>query len=182
MLVLTMTGLIAGELVTERRRAESQLRLHRESLARLVRLGSIGELAAAVAHEVNQPLMAAGVYMRLVADTIRPGNADTSEVADAAKKAVAQVDRAAEVIRRLRALVRLDRSNRTSVTFEQIVKQVIELCQPDLDRACVTARFRPAADLPSVMVDVLQIEQVLLNLVRNSIEAISDTGTVTALM
>ena len=176
MLVLTMTGLIAGELVTERRRAEFQLRLHRELLARLVRLGSIGELAAAVAHEVNQPLMAAGVYMRLVADTIRPGNADTSEVADAAKKAVAQVDRAAEVIRRLRALVRLDRSNRTSVTFERVVKQVFELCQPDLDRARVTARFRPAADLPSVMVDVMQIEQVLLNLVRNSIEAISDTG------
>ena len=176
MLVLTMTGLVAGELVTERRRAESQLRLHRESLARLVRLGSIGELAAAVAHEVNQPLMAAGVYIRLVADTIGPGNADTSEVADAAKKAVAQVDRAAEVIRRLRALVRLDRSNRTSVTFERVVKQVLELCQPDLDRACVTARYRPAADLPSVMVDVLQIEQVLLNLVRNSIEAISDTG------
>ena len=177
MLVLTMTGLIAGELVTERRRAESQLRLHRESLARLVRLGSIGELAAAVAHEVNQPLMAAGVYIRLVADIIGPRNADTSELADAAKKAVAQVDRAAEVIRRLRALVRLDRSNRTSVTFERVVKQVFELCQPDLDRARVTARFRPAADLPSVMVDVLQIEQVLLNLVRNSIEAISDTGS-----
>ena len=90
---------------------------------------------------------------------------------------MAQVDRAAEVIRRLRALVRLDRSNRTSVTFERVVKQAIELCQPDLDRASVTARFRPAADLPSVMVDVLQIEQVLLNLVRNSIEAISDTGS-----
>ena len=177
MLVLTVTGLIAGELVTERRRAESQLRLHRESLARLTRLGSIGELAAAVAHEVNQPLMAAGVYIRLVADTIGLGNADTAEVAETAKKAVAQVDRAAEVIRRLRALVRLDRSNRTSISFEQIVKQTIELCQPDLDRAGVTARFRPPMDLPPVMVDVLQIEQVLINLVRNSIEAISDSGS-----
>ena len=65
-LVLTVTGLIAGQLVTERRRAESQLRLHRESLARLTRLGSMGELAAGVAHEVNQPLTAAGVYMRLL--------------------------------------------------------------------------------------------------------------------
>ena len=176
MLVLTVTGLIAGELVTERRRAESQLRLHRESLARLTRLGSIGELAAAVAHEVNQPLMAAGVYIRLVADTIGLGNADTAEVAETAKKAVAQVDRAAEVIRRLRALVRLDRSNRTSLSFEQIVKQTIELCQPDLDRAGVMVRFRPPMDLPPVMVDVLQIEQVLINLVRNSIEAISNSG------
>jgi C4-dicarboxylate-specific signal transduction histidine kinase len=122
-LVLTVTGLIAGQSVTERRRAESQLRLHRESLARLTRLGSLGELAAGVAHEVNQPLTAAGVYMRLAADSIRSGNANTAEAAETAKKAVAQVDRASEVIRRLRALVRLDRSNRTSFSFERIVKQ-----------------------------------------------------------
>jgi two-component system, LuxR family, sensor kinase FixL len=177
MLVLTMTGLIAGELVAERRRAESQLRLHRESLARVSRLGSIGELAAAVAHEVNQPLMAAGVYMRLVADTINSGNTDTSEVAETAKKAVAQVDRAAEVIRRLRALVQLDRTNRSSVAFQRIVKQAIEVTQSDLDRANVTARFHSAGQLPLVMVDVLQIEQVILNLVRNSIDAIRNSGT-----
>ena len=73
MLVLTVTGLIAGELVTERRRVELQLQMQRESLAGLARLGSLGELAAAVAHEVNQPLMAAGTYARLVADTVKSG-------------------------------------------------------------------------------------------------------------
>jgi two-component system, LuxR family, sensor kinase FixL len=177
MLVLAVTGLIAGQLVTERRRAESQLRLHRESLARLTRLGSIGELAAAVAHEVNQPLMAAGVYIRLVRDTIGAGNANAAEIAETAKKAMAQVDRASEVIRRVRALVRLDRSNRTPLAFERIVKQVIELCQPDLDRTGITPQFRPAANLPPVIVDVLQVEQVLLNLMRNSIEAISNSGS-----
>jgi two-component system, LuxR family, sensor kinase FixL len=176
-LVLAVTGLIAGELVTERRRAEAQLRLQQESLARLSRLGSIGELAAAVAHEVNQPLMAAGTYARLVADMISSANADAAGVAETAKKAVAQVNRAAEVIRRLRALVRLDRSNRASVPFERIVKETIELCRPDLERARVTARFGLAADLPPVMVDILQIEQVLLNLLRNSIEAIGDSGS-----
>ena len=112
MIVLAVTGLVAGALVTERRRIETQLRLHQESLARVARLGSISELATAVAHEVNQPLMAAGTYIRLVADTISSGNIDTAEVVETAKKAVSQVDRAAEVIRRLRALVRLDRSNR----------------------------------------------------------------------
>jgi two-component system, LuxR family, sensor kinase FixL len=176
MLVLTMTGLVAGELVAERRRAESQLRLHRESLARVSRLGSIGELAAAVAHEVNQPLMAAGVYMRLVADTIGPGNTDTSEVAATANKAVAQVERAAEVIRRVRALVRLDRTNRSPVPFQRIVKQAIELSQSDLDRANVAARFHSVSQLPLVMVDGLQIEQLMLNLMRNSIEAIANFG------
>jgi two-component system, LuxR family, sensor kinase FixL len=177
MLVLAVTGLTAGELVTERRRIESQLQLHRESLARLARLGSVGELAAAVAHEVNQPLMAAGTYARLAAHSISSGNGETAEVVETANKAVAQIDRAAEVIRRLRALVRLDRSNRAPISFERIVKETIELCRPDLDRAGVTARFALAADLPPVMVDILQIEQVVLNLMRNSIEAISDSGS-----
>src|SRR5271166_5082957 len=177
MLVLAVTGLIAGELVTERRRMESRLRLHQESIARLTRLGSIGELAAAVAHEDNQPLTAAGIYTRLVADMTSSRNADAAEVAEIAKKAVAQVDRAAEVIRRLRALVRLDRSNRVMCSIERLVKEAIELCQPSLDRANVTARLRQSGNLPPVMVDMLQIEQVLVNLMRNSIEAIGDSGS-----
>jgi two-component system, LuxR family, sensor kinase FixL len=177
MLVLTVTGLIAGELVTERRRMESQLQMQRESLARLARLGSLGELAAAVAHEVNQPLMAAGTYARLVADSVSSGSAGVNEIVNIAKKAVAQVDRAAEVIRRLRALVRLDRSNRAPVSFERIVKETLDLCRPDLERAGVTSRPALPADLPPVTVDILQVEQVLLNLVRNSIEAIRDSGS-----
>jgi two-component system, LuxR family, sensor kinase FixL len=176
MIVLAVTGLIAGALVTERRRIGAQLRLHQESLARVARLGSVGELATAVAHEVNQPLMAAGTYIRLVADSMMSGKVDPAEVTETAKKAVSQIDRAAEVIRRLRALVRLDRSNRIPVRFERIVKGMIELCKADLDQAGVTARSKLAADLPPVLVDVLQIEQVLSNLMRNSIEAISDSG------
>jgi two-component system, LuxR family, sensor kinase FixL len=177
MLVLAMTGLVAGELVTERRRTESQLRLHQESLARLARLGSMGELAAAVAHELNQPLMAAGTYTRLVDDAMSAENTDVMVVAATAKKAVAQVERAAEVVRRLRALVRLDRSNRAPWRLDRAVKETIELCQPDLDRFHVTIRVAIAADLPAVMIDLLQIEQVLINLLRNAIEAIGESGS-----
>jgi two-component system sensor kinase FixL len=177
MAVLTVTGLIAGELVTERRRMESQLQMQRESLAGLARLGSLGELAAAVAHEVNQPLTAAGTYARLVADTVNSGGANASDIVEIAKKAIAQVDRAAEVIRRLRALVRLDRSNRAPVAFDRIVKETLDLCRPDLERAGVALRVALPSDPPPVAVDVLQIEQVLLNLVRNSLEAIRDSGS-----
>jgi len=134
MIVLAVTGLIAGALVTERRRIGAQLRLHRESLARVARLGSVGELATTVAHEVNQPLMAAGTYIRLVADSMRSGRVDPAEVTETAKKAVSQIDRAAEVIRRLRALVRLDRSNRTPVGFERIVKGMINCASLTLTR------------------------------------------------
>jgi two-component system, LuxR family, sensor kinase FixL len=176
MLVLAFTGLFAGALVTERRRTEAVLRLHQESLARLARLGSVGELAAAVAHELNQPLMAAGTYTRLVDDAIRTGNANTSMVAETAKKAAAQVERAAAVVRRLRALVRLDRSNRVACRVDHIVRETVNLCQPDLDRLAVRVHQSLAANLPPVMVDKLQIEQALLNLLRNSMEAIGEAG------
>jgi C4-dicarboxylate-specific signal transduction histidine kinase len=136
----------------------------------------MGELAAAVAHELNQPLMAAGTYTRLVNDAMSAAPVDVVTVAETAKKAVAQVERAAEVVRHLRALVRLDRSNRSPCKFERIVEETIELCQPDLDRMHVTARTAIPDDLPHVMVDLLQIEQVLINLLRNAIEAIGESG------
>jgi C4-dicarboxylate-specific signal transduction histidine kinase len=176
MLVLTLTGLFAGALVTERRRTEAVLRLHQESLAKLARLGSVGELAAAVAHELNQPLMAAGTYTRLVDDAIRTGNANTDTVAETAKKAAAQVERAAAVVRRLRALVRLDRSNRVACRVDQIVRDTVNLCRLDLDRLGVNVHQSVAAGLPPVMVDMLQIQQALLNLMRNSMEAIGEAG------
>jgi len=183
MLVLATTGLVAGVLVTEHRRTVTQLRQHQDSLSHLARLGSMGELAAAVAHELNQPLMAAGTYTRLVNDAIASPDADAASVAETAKKAVLQVERAAEVVRRLRALVRLDRSSRAPYGLEQIVKETIALCQPDLDRIDADVRIALPDNLPPVMVDILQIEQALLNLVRNSIQAIYETknshGTIT---
>jgi two-component system, LuxR family, sensor kinase FixL len=176
MLVLALTGLFAGGLVTERRRTEAVLRLHQESLARLARLASVGELAAALAHELNQPLMAAGTYTRLVDDAIRTGNGDTGALAETARKAAAQVERAAAVVKRLRALVRLDCSNRAVCRVDRIVRDTIDLCGPDLDRHGIKVRQSVAAGLPPVMVDMLQIEQALLNLVRNSIDAIGEAG------
>jgi two-component system, LuxR family, sensor kinase FixL len=176
MLILAVTGLVAGELVTERRRTESQLRLHQESLAQRARLGNLGELAAAVAHEINQPLAAAGTYTRLIKDALQEGGADSVMLAETATKAAAQVERAAEVVRRLRALVRLDRSGRAPCSVDRIVTESIALCQPSLDRNHVVVDWNGAANLPLIMVDMLQIEQALLNLIRNSIEAIREAN------
>jgi two-component system sensor kinase FixL len=120
--------------------------------------------------------MAAGTYTRLVDDAIRSGNGNTDAAADTARKAAAQVERAAAVVRRLRALVRLDRSNRIACRVDRIVRESIDLCQPDLDRLGVKVQQSVAAGLPPVNVDVLQIEQALLNLLRNSIDAIGEAG------
>jgi two-component system sensor kinase FixL len=175
MLVLTLTGLVAGALVNEHRSTEAKLRLHQDSLARLARLGSMGELAAAVAHEINQPLTAAGTYARMVADMLRTSDDDPA-IAETAHKAAAQVERAADVVRRLRALIRLDPSGRAPVSVEHVIKETLILIQPQLDRHNIMTRLDLADDLPPVMADLLQIEQVLLNLLRNSIEAIDQAG------
>lgn len=176
MLVLAMTGLAAGAIVTEHRRTELQLRLHQESLARIARLGSMGEFAAMIAHEINQPLTAAGTYTRLVADTLRTAGPPDAAAAETAEKAAAQVQRAAEVVRRLRALIRLDQSGRAPTAVDRIVRESLDLCRPEFDRHSISTRVLLANDLPPVMVDLLQIEQVLVNLLRNAAQAIAETG------
>ena len=123
MLVLTLTGLTAGVLVAEHRRTEFQLRQHQDSLARVAQLGMMGELAAAVAHEINQPLMAAGTYVRMVSESLREDAGDTRVALATVDKAVAQVERAAEVVRRLRALIRLDQSGRAPSHLDLIVRE-----------------------------------------------------------
>jgi two-component system, LuxR family, sensor kinase FixL len=179
MIVLAMTGLAAGAFVTEHRRNELHLRLHQETLARLARLGSLGELATLVAHELNQPLMAAGTYARMVTENLR-GSADASiwrdreETIDIAGKMVTQLDRAGDVLRRLRALVRRDKVGRAPAHVEHFVQETLKLCQPELYRHQVAVYVDLEPDLPLVMVDVLQIEQVLLNLLRNAMEAIAE--------
>jgi len=178
MLILTTTGLIAGELVTERRRTEFQLRLHKDSLSRVAQIGGMGELTVAIAHELNQPLMAARTYTRLVEEAVSSEDEDRDMVAATAKKAVAQVERAAEVLRSLRALIRLDSSNRTAFNIERIINETLTLCQPDLDRSHASARAVIASGLPLVKVDILQIEQVLLNLLHNSLEATGERETI----
>jgi signal transduction histidine kinase len=182
MLVLAITGLAAGVLVTERRRAEFQLRLQQDAQARLARLGSMGELAAALAHEINQPLTAAGTYTRVAAQALSSGSTPPDVAREAAAKAVGQVERAAEVVRRLRELIQLGRSEVAPVTMSRIVQESLELLRPEIDRHNVTVREQVSRDLPPVMADILQVEQVLINLVRNSIEAISgadvDRGSV----
>ena len=174
MLVLAVTGLAAGAAVTEHRRNELQLRRHQDSLARVARLGSMGEFAAMIAHEINQPLMAAGTYARLTADMLHSGEMKGGTAVETAEKAATQVKRAADVLRQLRALIRLDQSGRAPIGVARIIHETLDICRPDLERYGVTARVSLGTDLPPVMVDLLQIEQVLLNILRNATEAMSE--------
>ena len=96
MIVLALTGLAVGVLVDEQQRTQHQLRLHQEALSRITRTGSMGEFAAALAHEINQPLTAIANYTRIAREAAEPAPVDTSTVTKATTKAAEQVDRAAQ--------------------------------------------------------------------------------------
>jgi two-component system, LuxR family, sensor kinase FixL len=171
MVVLSLTGLAVGVLVSEQQRTQAQLRLHQEALSRAFRVGTMGEFAAALAHEINQPLTAVANYARLVKDAVDPAAAS-----DASDRLLVQVDRAAEVVRRLRNFIRLGRSEPGSIAVAKLVQESTAYCHVELDRLGVELSSRVARDLPAVRADALQIEQVIVNLVRNSAEALTDAG------
>ena len=176
MLVLALTGLAIGVVVSERRRAERQLWLNQEAVSRISRLGSMGEFATSIAHEINQPLTAISNYTRLVKRYMETGTGNREAAIEAAGKAVAQVERTAAIVKSLRDLIRLGRSEIAPQWVQRIVRETVDLLEPNLQRGKVEIKTRIPKDLPLVLADILQVEQVLLNLLWNAIEAIEGAG------
>lgn len=171
MVVLSLTGLAVGILVSEQQRTQQQLRFNQEALSRALRVSTMGEFAAALAHEINQPLTAVANYARLAKNA-----ADPTAASEAFDRVIAQVERAGEVVRRLRNFIRLGRSETAPIAVPQLVNEAVSYCHVELDRYGVELQLRVGRDLPAVKVDALQIEQVIVNLVRNAAEALTDAG------
>jgi signal transduction histidine kinase len=178
MVVLAATALALGGLVTEQQRTQAQLALNQEALNRAFRLGTMGEFAAAVAHEINQPLTAIANYTRLAKRAAEKQPPDAAAAAEAASHAVAQVDRAAEVVRRLRDFIRLGRRATAATPVHKLLEDASSYCRAEVERLGVLLELSIAGGLPPVAVDALQIEQVVVNLVRNAAEALADAGRV----
>jgi two-component system sensor kinase FixL len=176
MLVLAMTGLLLGVAISEQRRSQNRLRLHQEALARASRLTSLSALSATLAHEVNQPLTAIGNYNRLLRDMIACGEGNTITAQEASVKAIAQVDHAAGLIRRFREFVRTGKAEMVPTSPAVLISETIALAKPLLAASNVVVAIQVQSDAPDVMVDRLQFELVLLNLITNSVEAITQSG------
>lgn len=173
MLVLAFTGLAIGGLVSERRRVEQQLRLHRDSGAEIFRLGSAGELATAIAHEINQPLTAIANYTQIIQRYLDAGLGNRHTAIEAAAKVSDQVARTDAVIKSFRELVRRGRPRLKSESVYDVLSEAVELTMPMLQQKDIDASVSVERDTHAVMMDRLQIEQVLINLIQNSTEAMS---------
>lgn len=176
MIVLAVTGLAVGLLVNEQHRTEQQLRVQQDAIARVIRVASMGEFAAALAHEINQPLMAIASYTKLAKEIAEKAPVDAATVAEATGKAAEQVERAAAVVRRLREFIRLGRSEAVAVPVTQVIALARQFCEVDLERHGITLDVDAPASLPAVLVDTLQIQQVIINLIRNAVDAITEAG------
>ncbi len=142
-------------------------------LLNVSRMATIGEMAAGVAHELNQPLTAIANYAhaceRLLA---RPGS-DPADVREALRQIAAQTTRAANIIRRLRALARSQQAEHTPVVVNALVEELGELMRTDASLHGVDLSLELSPGLPAVTADGGQIQQVVLNFLRNSLEALS---------
>jgi signal transduction histidine kinase len=176
MIVLAMTGLTIGAVVNEQARTQAQLRQNQEALERAARLDTMGAFAAALAHEINQPLTAIANYARLAKISVEKQPPDIEAARQAAQHAVAQVDRAAEVVRRLRDFIRLGRNEMTLQSVSELIREAAAHCRYDFASANIELEMKIARTIPNVICDGLQIQQVLINLIRNAAESIADSG------
>lgn len=159
--------------VTERVRAEDEARIAHERLERVSRLATLGEMAAGISHEINQPLAAIANYSQACSRLLAAPNADLVEIRGALEQISAQALRAGEIVRRFRGFARNPETLREPASANELITEVQALLEMDARSHDARLRFDLAESLPSVYVDRLQIQQVIVNLAHNAMEAVT---------
>ncbi|HYN60329.1 MAG TPA: PAS domain S-box protein [Rubrivivax sp.] len=158
--------------ITARLHAEEQAALQADRAQVTSRLVTMGEMASSVAHELNQPLTAITNYCNGMVSRVDADSIDKADLLAALRKTARQAERAGQIIRRIRAFVKKSEPQRQPAHALQIVEDAVELAGIELRRRNVAIRTYVAQRLPSIEVDPILIEQVLMNLLKNAAEAI----------
>lgn len=161
--------------ITDRKRVEAEARDQEERMAQTSRLITMGEMASTLAHELNQPLAAVANYCMGCVTRLEAGGAQHADLLVAMKKASAQAERAGKIIRRIRDFVRKSEPHRVPVALADVMEDALGIAEIEARKAGVRLTVALPADLPWVMADRIMVEQVILNLVRNGVEAMADT-------
>jgi len=157
--------------VTERKRVEEERRRHQAELAHALRVSSLGELAAGLAHELNQPIAAIASYADGCALRIRSLPDRPAELGRVIEKISAEALRAGEITRRLREFLCKTEPRREAVDLNDLVRDAVELASIEARRRGIVVRCDLARGLRPVLADRIQVEQVILNLLLNGLEA-----------
>lgn len=159
--------------ITERKRTEEETIRLREELAHVTRVATVGELTASLAHEINQPLAAILSNAQAAQRFLSGDTPDLDEVRDALEDIVEDDSRASEVIRRVRALLRGTEVERTVLDINEVVREVVSVLRSEAVVKGGVVRLELSPDLRPVLADRIQLQQVVLNLMRNGMEAMS---------
>src|SRR3984893_12626811 len=177
---LTATLLITWLMEVKRRveesrtRAQEALRLAQSDLAHVNRVTTMGELTASLAHEVNQPIAAAVTDAKTCLRWLTRDQPVLEEAREAASRMVKDASRAAEIVSRVRALFQKATPERELVDINQVIREMAALMRGEATRHSVSVRMELAADLPQLIGDRVQLQQVLMNLMINGLDAMKD--------
>ena len=180
--VFNSSGEVVGNIgtthdVTERKRAEEdreRLRQAEADLAYMSRVTTMGELTVSLAHEIKQPMAAAVTNANTCLRWLTRDHPDVKEAREAASRIVKDVTRAADIINRIRLLFKKGEAQRELVDVNEVVREMIVLLRNEATRYSIPIRAELAEDLPKVMADRVQLQQVFMNLMLNGIEAMKD--------
>ncbi|HXG64422.1 MAG TPA: ATP-binding protein [Blastocatellia bacterium] len=159
--------------ITERKRAEEAFAKAQAEIAHLTRMMTMGELAASIAHEVNQPLTAVITNANACTRWLAGRSPNLDEAREAVGRIIRDGNRASEVIKRIRALLKKTAPQKSHLDINEAIREVTALAQSELRRNRVLLTADLAAGLPLVLADRVQLQQVVLNLIINGIEAMS---------
>jgi C4-dicarboxylate-specific signal transduction histidine kinase len=158
----------------ERKHAEEARREAQAELARVSRVTTMGELTASLAHEVNQPIAAAVTNANTCLRWLTRDHPDLEEAREAASRIVKDATRAAGIISRVRLLFKKSTPQRELVDINEAIREMIVLLRSEATRYNITVRMELAPDLPRIMGDRVQLQQVLMNLIVNGIDAMKE--------
>jgi len=161
--------------IADRKLTEDALRTTQTELAHATRVMTMGELVASIAHEINQPLTGVITNAEACLRWLEGESANLDEARAAARRIVRDGDRAGGVIRQLRSLLKKANPLLVELDVDSVIEDVITVVQSEIRIQSIALRFEPAGDLPPVTADRVQLQQVILNLMLNGIEAM---GTV----
>jgi C4-dicarboxylate-specific signal transduction histidine kinase len=161
--------------ITERRNHEEESRVQQEKIQLTSRLTTMGEMASSLAHELNQPLTAISNYSMAAVAMLKSGNTNQERLLEALEKAARQAERAGKIISRIREFVKRSEPRRQRVTVHRIIENAVGFADIDARKRQVSIHQRVPEHIPDVLADPILIEQVLLNLLKNGVEAMENS-------
>ncbi|MDX2505315.1 MAG: PhnD/SsuA/transferrin family substrate-binding protein, partial [Gammaproteobacteria bacterium] len=170
----TIGSVVVFRDISERKQAEEDIRRHQKELAHMARLNTMGEMASGIAHELNQPLTAIATNSFACIQMLENGTIKSDKLMDVLETIGLQAEHSGEIIRQLRQFVRKEQPERSVININGLIEEVLLFIKPEARKARVKINQKLDNHISKVLAQPIQIEQVVLNLLKNSIEALQN--------